>query len=86
MQSIMEVSTISAKGQTTIPVQVQKSLNLKSGDKLQYIIKLDGSVKLLPKTLSIKDIMGVLPNPQKIASLEEINEAASRAVAKKYQQ
>lgn len=81
----METSTISTKGQTTIPVEVQKSLNLKPGDKLQYIIKSDGSVKLLPKTLSIKDIVGVLPKPETAASLEEINEAASKAVANKYQ-
>lgn len=82
----MEVSTIGSKGQTTIPVEVQKKLSLKPGDKLQYIIKADGSVKLLPKTLSIKDIMGVLPKPQNAASLEEINEGASIAVANRYNQ
>ena len=81
----METSTISVKGQTTIPVKVQKSLNLKPGDKLQYVIKSDGSVKLLPKTLSVQDIVGVLPKPKTTATLEEINEAASKAVANQYQ-
>jgi hypothetical protein len=46
--------------------------------------KADGSVQFLPKTLSIKDVTGLLPKPQKAASLQEINEAASIAIANKY--
>ena len=39
-------STLSAKGQTTIPGAVRKLLGLKPGDTLRYEMAADGSVQL----------------------------------------
>jgi antitoxin PrlF len=39
-------STLSAKGQTTIPGAVRKRLGLEPGDTLRYEVTADGSVQL----------------------------------------
>jgi antitoxin PrlF len=54
-------SKITSKGQTIIPAAIQRQLDVKTGDRLQYFIEPDGRVTLLPKTLSIKALEGALP-------------------------
>ena len=71
----MPASTISSKGQTTIPVEVQRTLNVKPGDKLQYFLESDGRVSLVPKIYSVADLAGVLPPPKKTVSVEDMNRA-----------
>jgi AbrB family looped-hinge helix DNA binding protein len=76
----MTTSTISSKGQTTIPVEIQRRLDVKPGDKLQYFLEADGRVSLIPKSLSVKDLSGVLPPPKRVVSVEKMNRAiADRA-------
>jgi antitoxin PrlF len=74
-KSDMTASTISSKGQTTIPVEIQRRLNVKPGDKLQYFLEADGRVSLVPKSLSLKDLSGVLPPPKTVVSVEDMNRA-----------
>ncbi len=71
----MTASTLSSKGQTTIPVEIQRRLNVKPGDKIQYFLEADGRVSLVPKSLSLKDLTGVLPRPKRPVSVEEMNRA-----------
>ena len=80
----MLTSTISSKGQTTIPMDVQRLLRIKPGDKLQYFVEADGRVSLLPKTLSIKDLDGILPKPEKAATIEEMDKAIEKEAATRY--
>lgn len=79
----MPTSTISSKGQTTIPIAIQRILKLNPGDKIQYFVEPDGRVSLLPKTLSVKDLSAVLPKPSRPVSLGEMDEAVrNMAVAR----
>ena len=80
----MPTSTISSKGQTTIPIDIQRLLKVKPGDKLQYFVEPDGRVSLLPKTLSVKDLKGVLPKPSKTVSIEEMDEAVRRKAIEEF--
>jgi len=77
----MHTSTISTRGQTTIPIDIQRLLNVKSGDKIQYFLEPDGRVTILPKTLSIKDMKGILPKTGKSVSIEDMNEAIMEEAA-----
>ncbi len=43
----MSVSTITSKGQTTIPKNIRKYLKLHSGDKIDFIIGKEGKVYLI---------------------------------------
>jgi antitoxin PrlF len=53
-------STITVKGQTTIPKAVREHLNLQSGDQLDFVIQSDGSVVVRPAALNVKHLRGIL--------------------------
>lgn len=70
----MHESTVTAKGQTTLPRDVRAALGLSSGDRVRYII-LDGEVRIL-KARSVRDLEGMLSRPDRApVSLEEMDEA-----------
>jgi AbrB family looped-hinge helix DNA binding protein len=70
----MHESTVTVKGQTTLPRDVRFALGLSSGDKVRYLI-LDGEVRIL-KARSVKELRGILSRPgQKPVPLEKMEEA-----------
>jgi antitoxin PrlF len=67
-------STITTKGQTTIPKAVREHLKLKPGQRVKYFIHPDGTVVLLP-TLPVTALRGLLRWNGPPATLEEMDEA-----------
>ena len=60
----MHLSTVTSKGQTTIPKEVREFLHLKPKDKIVYIP--DGKrVFLTPINGTILDLKGVVKHPSK---------------------
>jgi antitoxin PrlF len=73
----MAVSTITSKGQTTIPGEIRRHLKLKPGDRIEFVVEADGKVVLVPATVDVHELKGLLaPAPRRV-SLEEM-EAAVR--------
>lgn len=56
----MPVSTLTSKGQTTIPKAVRELLRLESGDRLDFIPQDDGSVLLRAATVDVAALRGIL--------------------------
>jgi len=52
-------STITVKGQATIPKAIREHLRLKPGDRVKFFVHPDGSVVLLPK-LSASALRGMI--------------------------
>ncbi|MCL1629914.1 type II toxin-antitoxin system PrlF family antitoxin [Roseibaca sp. V10] len=74
----MQESTVTIKGQTTLPRDVRAALGLSSGDKVRYVI-LDGEVRLM-KARSVTELRGLLARPdQATVSLEEMDEAIAES-------
>ncbi len=74
-------STLTAKGQTTIPKEVREALGLKPGDTLRYRIGADGGVVLV-KTRSVMEAAGMLWYPGiKPMTLEEMDDAIAEGAA-----
>lgn len=69
-------STITTKGQATIPKPVREHLRLKPGDRIKFFILPDGSVVLLPK-LPVSVLRGIVKHPHPPVTVEEMNEAAT---------
>jgi AbrB family looped-hinge helix DNA binding protein len=70
----MRQSTVTAKGQTTLPKDVRKVLGLQPGDKLRYIL-LDGEVRIL-RARPVLDLEGALKRPgERRVTLDEMDEA-----------
>ena len=65
-------STISSKGQVTVPIEVRHRLGLKAGDRVEFIFE-DGRTVLRPAQTEKNPFaayVGILPA---FSSLEEIN-------------
>ena len=56
----MSESTITAKGQTTVPQQVRDALGTHAGARLAWHVLSDGTVIVRAKTRSILDLTGSL--------------------------
>jgi antitoxin PrlF len=75
----MPSSTITIKGQTTIPKAVREHLKLQAGDRVDFIIQNDRSVVLKPATIDVSALKGLLRRPgAKPVSLEQMNAAVRR--------
>jgi antitoxin PrlF len=72
-------STVTGKGQTTIPGKIRKALRIKPGDRLEYVVHGDhATIRVHPGTRSLK---GVLASKKgKGMSFAEIREATATAV------
>jgi AbrB family looped-hinge helix DNA binding protein len=71
-------STITRKGQTTIPGEVRDALKLKPGDKIEYEVEGDHAIiRIHPGTMAL---MGALKSDKgKNMSFAKIREAAAAA-------
>ena len=75
-------TVITSKGQVTIPKSVRDKLKLHSGDRLDFIVESDGTVRLVPVTASIKELKGLAPKPKRKLSLEDMDNAIARGASK----
>jgi len=74
----MAVSTITSKGQATIPGEIRRHLKLKAGDRLEFLMGPDGRVILVPATVDVADLKGLLaPAPRRV-SIEEMDAAVRK--------
>ncbi len=71
----MAVGTITSKGQTTIPKSVRDRLALKAGDRLEFVVQDDGAVLMVPATVSLDELEGMLPRPSRTVTLDDMDRA-----------
>jgi AbrB family looped-hinge helix DNA binding protein len=77
----MVSATITAKGQTTIPKSVRDRLHLKPGDRVEFVVRDDGTALMAPMTMTLEQLKASIPAPAKVLSDEEIDAViAARAV------
>lgn len=76
------LTTMTSKGQLTIPKDVRDQLNLAPGTRF-YVTVRNGQVLAIPKNKKLADLAGILGKPPNGASfsLEDIDEAIMDAVA-----
>ncbi|MEA3412579.1 MAG: AbrB/MazE/SpoVT family DNA-binding domain-containing protein [Pseudomonadota bacterium] len=81
----MPTSTLSSKGQVTIPKEVRDALHLDAGDRVLFVVREDGVVELRPQTVDLRDLVGMLKPPEgKHLTVEEMDEAIGEAVVASY--
>lgn len=56
-------TTISSKGQVTVPRAIRERLGLQAGDKIAWSVLSNGTVVLRPKTRRLADLVGMLTQP-----------------------
>ena len=76
-------STVTAKGQTTIPKRVRDRLGLKPGDRLEFVAQDDGTALMVPATLHVADLAGCLKPPRRRANLSDMDRAIRARAARR---
>lgn len=70
----MSESTLTVKGQTTVPQPIRDALHAQPGTKLQWSLMPDGTIIVRAKTKSILDLAGMLKAPKgKKVRIEDMN-------------
>ncbi|MBB4844049.1 AbrB family looped-hinge helix DNA binding protein [Paucibacter oligotrophus] len=70
----MSESTLTAKGQTTVPAEIRALVDAKPGTRLVWSVMPDGTIVVRAKTKSILDMAGMLKAPKgKRVAVEDMN-------------
>jgi AbrB family looped-hinge helix DNA binding protein len=78
----MATSTLTTKGQTTIPKGVREFLGLRPGDRLDFVIE-GGKVVLEPSTADVRELKGILHREgREPVTVEAMADAVRRRAAK----
>ena len=72
-------ATITAKGQVTVPKPIRDKLQLRPGDKIDFILDSGDEVRVVPVTASVKQLKGMVPKPRKPVTLEQMGDAIAKA-------
>ena len=70
----MASSTITSKGQMTVPKSIRDRFHLAIGDRVDFVVE-DERIVLVPATRTLADLAGVLPKAKRRVSLEEMERA-----------
>jgi antitoxin PrlF len=79
----MSESTISSKGQVTIPKAIRMRMHLKAGDRLRFVVEADGSVRLAAATRDVSTLRDILPRPKRRATVDDMQSVIRRRAAKR---
>ncbi len=78
----MSISTLTKKGQVTIPKEIRNILGIKEHDKVMFIKK-DGDIIVKHVKGDIFDLRGSLKQGKEFEDLEKIRNIARKSAAKK---
>ena len=76
----MTTSTVTDKGQTTVPIEIRKALKLKPRQRIQWATKGDGTAVIRP-VRSVSELAGCLKSDVPFPGLKKEEEAAAQAWA-----
>ena len=69
----MQYSTVTHKGQVTIPIDLRRALGIQEGDKVAFIKLGDGIALKAIQKVDLMALSACLPKPEKSLSVQEIN-------------
>ena len=70
----MALSTITSKGRITIPKKIREQLHLRTGDKLDFRVEDDGSLRAYPIAKKVSEVFGFFAHkaakPQSVSGIQ----------------
>lgn len=80
----MTRSTLTSKGQTTIPKAIRDHLGLRPGERIDYVVEEGGKVVLRPAAHDLRDLAGVIHRQgMRPLTVEEMSEVVRRRGAER---
>lgn len=74
----MPAATLTSKGQITIPAPVRIALGLDIGDRIEFVELDKGRFAIIPATVSLRRLKGLIRKPEKPVSIEDMNTAIAQ--------
>jgi antitoxin PrlF len=82
----MSITTVTTKGQITIPRDIRQSLGLSQGDKVLFILEGDRAVLMpLPKGRQLSDLRGSLPATRPYSSHDAVRQEIQSRLGERIQ-
>ncbi|HEV7276440.1 MAG TPA: AbrB/MazE/SpoVT family DNA-binding domain-containing protein [Devosiaceae bacterium] len=76
-------STVTSKGQTTIPKELRDALGIKEGTPLRWKLE-NGVLTVRAKTKRLEDFIPMVPPNDRHVTVEEMNEAVLEEAADRF--
>ena len=78
----MTIATITSKGQITIPANVRQSLQVETGDQVEFVEVEPGQYLFVAANRSVTELKGMFGKAKKVVSIEDMNRViASRGAS-----
>jgi antitoxin PrlF len=75
----MASTTLTSKGQLTLPKSIRQFLRVKAGDPVDFVIDDDGRVIVRPATVDVRSLKGLLRRPgRRAVKVEDMDAAIAR--------
>lgn len=74
------ISTLTSKGQTTIPESIRSELQLEPGDRLQWRTTEAGTIEVSRVGRDWRTLVGLLGTPARVRTVEAMSEDVRRHV------
>ena len=68
-------TTLSSKGQITIPAEIRNKLQLNTGDRIDFVFFDGNRIAMIPKKGSVRALKGIVKWTGRPVSLAEMDEA-----------
>lgn len=71
----MTASTMTSKGQITVPLAIRRQLGIGPGDRLSFTVREDGVLEVVPETGDLMSLAGSIKSQVSDVTLEEMETA-----------
>jgi AbrB family looped-hinge helix DNA binding protein len=79
----METTTLTSKGQITVPKSIRERLNIRPGDRIHFFVEDEGTVIFMPAKSDVRELKGILPKPKNPVTIEAMNAAIAEGGSKR---
>ena len=77
----MSTATLTSKGQITIPAEVRRLLNVRTGDRVEFVQIEPGRFQIVAATRSVRELKGLFGKAARTVSIEEMNRTIAEQAA-----
>jgi antitoxin PrlF len=74
----MPMSTVTSKGQITLPKVIRDRLGVRPGDRVVFLEREDGEIVVEAATVDLRELRGCLPTSRSGVTVEDMNRAVRR--------
>ena len=66
---------VTTKGQITVPKPIREHLKLTKGDRIEFLIGVNGKVTIMPATADVRELKGMVAKPANRVTVADMNQA-----------